>query len=129
MTNRPHSARGGTAPANLPSGVDLMILTLLAEEPGYGYSIQKRLQAASRGLVQLQAGTLYPLLHRLEVEKLVSSRWEESTGRRRKYYALTAAGRRRLQTQGQRWTEFVDALRPLLEPILSRHPGVAGDTA
>ena len=64
----------------LRGSLDLMILSTLSDGAMYGYSIQKRLAEASKEAVQLQAGTLYPILHRLESEKLIRSRWEKSTG-------------------------------------------------
>jgi DNA-binding PadR family transcriptional regulator len=80
----------------------------------YGYSIQKRLSDASNQAVQLQAGTLYPLLHRLEADKLIRSRWERTTGRPRKWYELTTAGSRRLHQQATEWHSYVACLKQLL---------------
>jgi DNA-binding PadR family transcriptional regulator len=91
-----------------------MILSVLAEEPMYGYSIQKRLADASGQSVQLQAGTLYPLLHKLESDKLIRSKWEKSTGRSRKWYELTAAGNYRLHQQASEWHSYVSCLKQLL---------------
>ena len=85
----------------LRGSLDMLILSALTETSKYGYLIQKTIQDTSGGRVELKAGTLYPLLHRLEADKLIRSRWDESTGRRRKWYQLTAAGRRRLQQQAQ----------------------------
>jgi PadR family transcriptional regulator, regulatory protein PadR len=98
----------------LRGSLDLMILSVLAEEPMYGYSIQKRIADSSAGAVQLQAGTLYPLLHKLESDKLIRSRWEKTTGRPRKWYALTAAGNRRLHQQAHEWHSYVACLKQLL---------------
>jgi DNA-binding PadR family transcriptional regulator len=85
----------------------------------YGYSIQKRLADASNQAVRLQAGTLYPLLHRLEADKLIRSRWEKSTGRSRKWYELTAAGNRRLRQQAFEWHTYVACLKQLLPSMAS----------
>jgi DNA-binding PadR family transcriptional regulator len=101
----------------LRGSLDLMILSVLAEEPTYGYSIQKRLADASGQAVQLQAGTLYPLLHRLESDKLIRSKWEKSTGRPRKWYELTAAGNRRLHQQASEWHSYVACLKQLLPSV------------
>jgi DNA-binding PadR family transcriptional regulator len=98
----------------LRGSLDLMILSVLADGATYGYSIQKRLAEASNDAVQLQAGTLYPLLHRLESDKLIRSRWERSTGRPRKWYELTAAGNRRLHQQASEWHSYVACLKQLL---------------
>ena len=101
----------------LRGSLDLMILSTLSDGPMYGYSIQKRLAEASKEAVQLQAGTLYPILHRLESDKLIRSRWEKSTGRPRKWYELTAAGTRRLHQQAYEWHSYVACLKQLLPPL------------
>ena len=77
----------------LRGSLDLMILSVLAGGKKYGYLIQKQVRETSGSRVDLQAGTMYPILHRLEEEKLIRSSWEESTGRKRKWYELTAAGK------------------------------------
>lgn len=112
--------------------LDLMILAVLTEGPAYGYSIQKRLREASGNLVRLQAGTLYPLLHRLEDKGLISSRWDATTGRDRKWYAMTKKGTRRLQHRAAVWHQYVECIRRVLGPVLNAtelsHPSpAAGD--
>jgi transcriptional regulator len=101
----------------LRGSLDLMVLTALVEGPRYGYSIQKQLREATGDVLRLPAGTLYPLLHKLEDERLIKSRWDESTGRRRKWYELTAAGRRRLQKQAAAWTRHAECVNRLLESV------------
>jgi transcriptional regulator len=98
----------------LRGSLDLMVLSVLAGGKRYGYSIQKEVRQASGGRVDLAAGTLYPLLHRLEDEKLIKSTWEASTGRDRKWYELTAAGRKRLAAQAQEWTDYAACIRQVL---------------
>jgi PadR family transcriptional regulator, regulatory protein PadR len=83
----------------LRGSLDLMVLSVLAEGPKYGYALQQSLRTASYGRIDPKAGTLYPLLHRLEDDGLIRAKWDESTGRRRKWYELTAAGRKRLMKQ------------------------------
>ena len=102
--------------------LDLMILAVLMQGPAYGYSIQKRLRQASGNLVRLQAGTLYPLLHRLEDRGLIASRWETATGRDRKWYELTDKGRRRLQHRAALWHQYIKCIRRVLEPALTPPP-------
>lgn len=102
--------------------LDLMVLSVLAEGPGYGYSIQKSLVAASLGKVKLPAGTLYPLLHRLESEKLIKSKWDTSTGRKRKWYELTARGRKRLKVQVSQWQQYAECMNNLLGTLTSPKP-------
>jgi PadR family transcriptional regulator, regulatory protein PadR len=103
----------------LRGSLDLMILSVLSDGAMYGYSIQKRLADASNQAVRMQAGTLYPLLHRLEADKLIRSRWEKSTGRPRKWYELTAAGKGRLQQQAIEWHSYVACLKQLLPTVSS----------
>jgi transcriptional regulator len=107
-------------PDYMRGSLDLMVLSVLDGEPKYGYLIQQSLREASRGLIDVQAGTLYPLLHRLEGEKLIRSRWEQATGRRRKWYELTASGRRQLAEQAKEWDAFAACLRRMLSPVLKR---------
>ena len=99
--------------------IDLVILSVLADEPKYGYLIQQKIAEATSSSVQLQAGTLYPLLHRMESEGLLASRQDKSTGRPRKWYRLTATGRRKLKQQAIEWQEYANCLRDLLQPILA----------
>jgi DNA-binding PadR family transcriptional regulator len=106
------------------ANLDLMVLSVLAEQTCYGYLIQQRVARASGGMVSLQAGTLYPLLHRLEADRLIRSQWDSSTGRRRKWYSLTAAGRRQLQRQAHQWQKYAQCLEALLAPVLKGEPGV-----
>jgi PadR family transcriptional regulator, regulatory protein PadR len=102
--------------------VDLMVLSVLAEGPKYGYLIQKQIAEASGNRLPLAAGTLYPLLHRLETDKLIRARWDDSTGRQRKWYDLTAAGRRRLGEQARHWGQFADCVNRLLLPFIESGP-------
>jgi DNA-binding PadR family transcriptional regulator len=106
----------------LRGSLDLMVLSALADEPKYGYLIQRRIAQASSGQVKLQAGTLYPLLHRLEAGKLIRARWDDASGRRRKWYELSAAGRRRLKHDALQWTRYVECLQGLLAPVLEPPP-------
>jgi len=94
--------------------LDLMVLSILSKECQYGYVIQKQLNLASGGTVKLPAGTLYPLLHRLESRRLIRSRWDDSTGRRRKWYDITAAGKKRLEKQAFQWKQYAACVTRLL---------------
>jgi PadR family transcriptional regulator, regulatory protein PadR len=102
--------------------LDLMVLSILSGGKRYGYLLQQELRDASRGMIDMPAGTLYPLLHRLENDRLIKSRWDESTGRRRKWYELTEAGRRRLAQQALEWHAFSECLREVLAPVLGALP-------
>jgi PadR family transcriptional regulator PadR len=102
----------------LRGSLDLMVLSVLRREPQYGYLIQQSLKQATRDRINIQAGTLYPILHRLESNKLVKAKWDTSTGRRRKWYELTRAGHRRLSQQAHDWNEYAECLRGILAPVL-----------
>jgi DNA-binding PadR family transcriptional regulator len=99
----------------LRGSLDLMVLSVLAGGKRYGYLIQKDVREASGGRVDLAAGTLYPLLHRLEDERLIKSSWEASTGRDRKWYELTAVGRKRLAAQAEEWADYAACVRQVLQ--------------
>jgi PadR family transcriptional regulator, regulatory protein PadR len=109
-------------PDLLRGSLDLMVLSVLANGSTYGYDLQQRLQQASDQLVKLQAGTLYPVLHRLEAEGLIDSRWEATTGRKRKWYDLTATGRQRLAAEAAEWDRYVACMQGVLAPIRAALP-------
>lgn len=111
----------------LRGSLDLMILTILRTEPQYGYVIQQSLKLATQDRINIQAGTLYPILHRLESKKLVKAKWDSSTGRRRKWYELTKTGQRRLTQQAHDWNEYAQCLRNILAPVLEANP-ISGAT-
>ena len=110
------------SPQLLRGSLDLMVLSVLASGAKYGYLLQQELRTASDELIDMQAGTLYPLLHRLEDDKLIRSRWDDSTGRRRKWYELTREGRARLKVQARQWNEYAQCIFRLIEPILNAPP-------
>ena len=96
--------------------LDLMILDALSDGRSYGYRITQLVLARSEGRFEIKEGALYPALHRLERGKLLSATWGEEAGRRRKYYALTAAGRRQLTARKADWTAYVAAVESVLAP-------------
>lgn len=112
-------------PDLLRGSLDLMVLSLLAHGPTYGYELQQKLKDASRDLVQVQAGTLYPLLHRLEADSLIRSKWDDTTGRKRKWYELTPVGRKRLMAQAKEWNQYVACIQTVLAPLKRAHPELA----
>jgi DNA-binding PadR family transcriptional regulator len=88
-----------------------LVLAILAEGDSYGYAIIKRVATLSAGQLQWTDGMLYPVLHRLERQGLVSTKWAESdSGRRRKYYRITKAGRVQLAEQQKQWRVVDDTL-------------------
>ncbi len=85
----------------------LLVLGVLAEHASYGYEIVKRLNKEAEGVFLWQEGTLYPVLHKLEKAKLVRTQWQEAdTGRRRKYYYISAEGREALEERTKEWNAF-----------------------
>lgn len=94
--------------------LDMIVMSVLSSEPKYGYSIQKEVVDATHSAVKLPAGTLYPLLHRLESEKLIRSNWQVVNGRRRKYYELTAKGKKQLNKQGEQWSKYAQMMAGIL---------------
>ena len=98
----------------LKGSTETLILKVLETEPLYGYQISKRLQEKSRRIFSLGEGTLYPLLHKLEKEKLLESYWQEYSGRRRKYYQLTTRGKKILTAKTAEWKVFAGAMRAVI---------------
>jgi PadR family transcriptional regulator PadR len=95
--------------------VEILLLTLLQEEPMYGYQLAKELRHRSRGYFEFKEGTLYPALHRMEGRGWLRAEWQVvEEGPSRKYYHLTASGREELKRARQEWTTFADRLLGLL---------------
>jgi PadR family transcriptional regulator, regulatory protein PadR len=95
--------------------LELVLLHLLAEKDRYGYELTAELSSRSGGRYELKEGTLYPVLYRLEKGELVEPYWEtQERGVPRKYYRITAAGRRDLERQWREWESFVQVMTALL---------------
>ncbi|MCR8845959.1 PadR family transcriptional regulator [Paenibacillus sp. SC116] len=84
----------------------ILILTLLNRKDMYGYEMTKEIELRSEGIFTFKEGTLYPILHTLEVDRLVESYWNEEGGRKRKYYRLTEEGSLQLVDKKQEWLLF-----------------------
>ena len=103
-----------TAPL-LQGTLDLIVLQLLRAEPTNGYDLSLRIQAISSDVLQVNAGSLYPALYRLEERGLIEAEWQETpNGRRAKVYSVTATGRRQLTEQRESWERFSGALQAIL---------------
>lgn len=104
-------------PAPLLQGtLDLIVLQLLRAEPTNGYDLTLRIQATSRDVLTVNAGSLYPALYRLEARGLIDAEWAETTnGRQAKVYSVTAAGKRHLIEQRDSWARFSGALAAILK--------------
>ncbi|GJM42120.1 MAG: putative DNA-binding protein YwzG [Ardenticatenaceae bacterium] len=97
---------------------ELVLLTLLTQRPMYGYEISQEMSRASDGYFEMKEGLLYPTLHRLQKEGLLSSEWQKTENeRRRKYYSITAAGRERLKEQSSEWQTFMHKLQEIINTI------------
>lgn len=111
-------------PRLTPAHAELLVLSVLAEGPGYGYAVSRSIESRSGGMFALGPARLYPLLARLEKQGLVTTTWEEvkapdaeadATGRRRKWYTLSGKGSRRLAhhvESHRRFTAVIDAFIP-----------------
>lgn len=96
----------------------ILILTLLDRKDMYGYEMTKEMEKHSDGIFTLKEGTLYPILHTLESNQFVESYWNESEGRKRKYYRITKEGRSELKEKKQEWTIF----RNTVDRVLGEGP-------
>lgn len=103
-------------PLDLLQGtLDLLILKAVSLGPLHGYGILLRIQQISRDRLEIQQGSLYPALYRLEHQGSISSIWGESDNNRKaKYYRLTAAGKRQLQLEAQKWNLMTDVIGGIL---------------
>ena len=101
----------------IPQGtLDMLILQNLSVDSAHGYGIARRLQQISRDAVQINQGSLYPALHRLEQRGWLKSEWRQSeTGRDAKFYALTRAGRKQLAVEKQSWNRLIDAVQLIFD--------------
>jgi len=96
--------------------LDLLILKTIALEPRHGWAIAKRIQQISSDVLQVQQGSLYPALHRLEQKAWVKAKWAETeTGRQAKFYSLTAAGRKQLEKEAASWSRLSSAINLVVE--------------
>ena len=102
--------------SDLPQGtLDLLILRAVAVDPLHGYAIAQRLEQASRGVVQVPEGSLYPALHRLENRGLLAADWKKTqTGREAKFYRLTRRGRKQLGVDAASWRRLIEAVDLIL---------------
>ncbi|MGH7655546.1 MAG: PadR family transcriptional regulator [Gemmatimonadaceae bacterium] len=108
MSSDPVSVRQGT--------LDMLILKALSLQPNHGWGIGERIQQISKDVLQVQQGSLYPALHRLEARGLLASEWRASEDNRKaNYYRLSPAGRRVLQDERADWERFMGAVQRVME--------------
>ncbi|HET9512886.1 MAG TPA: PadR family transcriptional regulator [Gemmatimonadales bacterium] len=101
----------------IPGTLDLLILKTLSVRPLHGYGIAQQVQRLSDDVLRVEEGSLYPALQRLQLRGVIKSRWEKSpTGRRARYYELTARGRRQLKAELSSFERTIAAIRAVLRP-------------
>ena len=101
----------------LQGTLDLLILRTLQAGPAHGHAIAKHIQRTSEEMLQVETGSLYPALHRLEAQRWVSASWETSDrGKRAKFYKLTPAGKKKLASEYSKWKQFSRAMGQVLRP-------------
>ena len=96
----------------------LLILRTLATGPNHGFAIARRIQQVSNEVLKVEEGSLYPALHRLEVQGWIDSEWRATENKRNaKYYRLTRSGRKQLEREAARWNAIADAIATVLREI------------
>ena len=101
-------------PEELKGHLDGLILAVLAREPMHGYAVIEQLKRRSGGALALPEGTVYPALHRLEADGLLSSQWSTQSGRRRRVYSITKRGEKELGASRERWRAFSNTIEAVL---------------
>jgi PadR family transcriptional regulator PadR len=104
-------------PTDLVQGtLDLLILRIVAQQPLHGWAIAQRISLVSNDVLQVQQGSLYPALHRLEQQGWIRAKWAETeTGRNAKFYSLTAAGRAQLAAETANWNRLSGAINLVVQ--------------
>jgi len=102
----------------LQGTLDLLILRTLAFGPAHGHSIAKHIRSSSDEVLQVETGSLYPALHRMEKRGLIASKWDHSDlGKRARFYRLTPAGRRQFAAEQSIWEQLSGAIARVLRPV------------
>ena len=106
-------------PSDLVQGtLDFLLLKILALEPLHGFAISRRLRHVSDGILQVSDGSLYPALHKLEQNGWITAKWKVSDNNRRaKYYTLTRAGRKVLETEAAQWERLAAAISTIVRCV------------
>ena len=101
----------------IPQGtLDMLILQILSSEPAHGYGIAQRLEQISKSVVQVNQGSLYPALHRLEQKGWLKADWKQSeTGREAKFYSLTRSGQKQLRVEKDSWARLTGAVQLIFD--------------
>jgi PadR family transcriptional regulator PadR len=111
-------ARGHVRPAILPGTLDLLILRTLVFGPVHGHGIATYIRQTSEDVLQVEHGSLYPALQRLERDGWIAAQWKaDARGREMKFYRLTPAGRKQLTAEESRWRQIARAMARMLRPV------------
>jgi|SRR5579859_2331369 len=112
------------SPLELLQGtLDLLVLRTLLAGPAHGHAIAKHIQRTSEDLLQVETGSMYPALHRLEAKGLISASWALSDkGKRARFYRLTSLGRKQLVAEQSKWESFSRAIALVLHPVDQEAP-------
>ena len=101
----------------MKGNIDSLLLSLIGQQPMYGYQILKELERKSQGYFKFKEGTLYPALHRLEKSGLVAGKWQMlPSGRQRRYYHITDKGYQLMAVKRSQWQDFLTAMNLIIEP-------------
>ena len=98
----------------ISGSTSMLILKLLEEKDMYGYEMIKKLKEKSENVFELKEGTLYPILHGLEENGFITSYWDETTAKKRKYYAITEKGKKQLKEKKEEWKIFSNGINHVL---------------
>jgi len=102
----------------IKGNIDTLLLSLVSQQPMYGYQVMQELEGRSQGYFKFKEGTLYPALHRLEKTGLLQGQWQIlPNGRQRRYYSITDKGRRVLVEQTAQWKDFFAAMDLIFRPV------------
>lgn len=102
----------------LKGSTNMLVLSLLENENMYGYQMIKKLSEKSQNVFEFQEGTLYPILHSLEEKNLISSYWDNTGAKKRKYYTITKEGKKRLKEQKEEWQIFIGGVNRVVGGVL-----------
>lgn len=102
----------------LKGSTELLVLSVIENENMYGYQMIKELKMKSENVFEFQEGTLYPILHKLEEKRWISSYWDEVVGKKRKYYAITTEGKKQLDAKKEEWKTFSTKVNQVIGGVL-----------
>ena len=102
----------------IKGSTSMLVLSLLEKENMYGYQMIKELSRKSKNLFELKEGTLYPILHNLEQKNYISSYWDNTGTKKRKYYSITKEGKKHLKERKEEWASFSSGINEVMGGVL-----------